>query len=207
MKKTIWKPVILGVVMGVLAGTSMVTNLMFFNYSPDTSNAIGFYLTLLLLASALGGPLAAVIATPIFLTMSTFLGSPDMQELMRDPNVFWSNLIVLVAIMVLVSIVYRLIYEGLSMPGRLLPWAAVVISVYALNIPIIMGVQFYLVGEDGLLPAILDGYRDYLPQMLLDIFITSLVFIALPASYKQPLWYKDANNLIQDEQLAVTRHP
>lgn len=207
MKRTIWRPVALGIIMGVLAGTSVVTDLMFFDYSPETSNAIGFYMTLMLLANALGGPLAAVIAPSIFITMSAYLGPPYMQELMREPNVFWSNLVVMGALMLFIGLGYRVIYERLSMPARLLPWAGLVVGLYIANIPIIMGIQFYLAGTDGLLAAILDGYRDYIPQMLLDIFITSLVFIALPAAYRRPLWYATTNSQTQDEQLAVSRHP
>ena len=59
-----------------------------------------------------------------------------------------------------------------------------------LNIPIIIGIQFYLADLDDLLPAILDGDRDYIPQMFLDIFITSLIFVALLKAYRRPLWHK-----------------
>ena len=188
--------------MGTLAGISVITELVFFDYSQDTSNAIGFYLILMLLASALGGPIASVIAPAIFITMSTYLGSPEMQELMSDPDVFWSNLIVMSALLLLVSFSYRLIYERLTMPARLLPWAGLVIAVYALNIPMIMGIQFYLADTNGLLPAVLDGYRDYIPQMVLDIFITSLIFIALPSAYRRPQWYKTAGLRVQTRTMA-----
>jgi len=205
VKKTIWRPAILGIVIGALAGASIVTDLMFFDYSPDTSNAIGFYLMLLLLGSALGGPLTVMIATSIFFAMAVNLGPPDMQELMSDPNVFWSNVIVMGVLMLLVCFGYRLIYERFSMPARLLPWTGMVVAVYGINIPVNMGIQFYLAGIDGLLPAVLDGYQDYIPQMLLDIFITSLVFIALPAAYRRPLWYEAKDSQYQEEHLAVKR--
>ena len=51
MKKTIWQPLVLGVVLGLLAGIATVTGLSFL--TPGiTDNAIGFYVTLFLLAAA-----------------------------------------------------------------------------------------------------------------------------------------------------------
>jgi len=57
MKKTIWRPLVLGVVSGLLAGIATVTGLSFLTPG-STNNTIGFYMTLFLLAAALGGPLA-----------------------------------------------------------------------------------------------------------------------------------------------------
>jgi hypothetical protein len=92
VKKTIWQPLALGVVLGVLAGISTATGLSFLT-SGITDNAIGFYGTLLLLAAALGGPLAGVIASTLLITISTLFGPPDMKAVLSDPIAFWSNLL------------------------------------------------------------------------------------------------------------------
>jgi hypothetical protein len=134
VKKTIWRPLLLGVLLGVLAGMTTVTGLSFL--APGiTDNAIGIYATLLLLAAALGGPLAGAIASTIFVIMLALIGPPDMKALLSDSITFWSNLLALGATVVLVSFAYRLIFERLKMPARLLAWATIVIGYYAVSVP------------------------------------------------------------------------
>jgi hypothetical protein len=90
----------------------------------------------------------------------------------------------------LIGFAYRLIFEHVKMPARLLPWAGLVIAFYLLSSPINIGIQFTLKGEAGILSAVLGSYKDYIPQAIFDIFFTSLVFTALPARYRRPLWYE-----------------
>lgn len=190
MKKTIWRPLALGASFGTLAGLATVTDLLFIVPGTDTENGIGFWMTLLLLSAALGGPLAGVVASTIFLTISAQFGPPEIAELLSDPVVFWSNTVVLGVIVMAVGLAYRLIFERVKMPARLLPWIGIIIAAYLINPAIIISVQFYLGDTPGILPAILDAYRVYVPQAIFDIVFTSLVFLALPRSYARPLWYE-----------------
>jgi hypothetical protein len=205
MKKTIWQPLVLGVVLGLLAGIANVTGLSFL--TPGiTDNAIGFYGTLFLLAAALGGPLAGAIAPALWVIISTLFGPPDIKAVLSDPVVIWSNLLALGTLTALIGFAYCLIFERVVMPARLLPWAGIVIAYYVITLPSAMIPQYYLGGEPTyeILPAILGAYKDYIPQAIFDIFITSLVFIALPARYRRPLWYgpkkvPDQNGEVQNE--------
>jgi len=190
MKKTIWRPLVLGTLMGTLAGIASVTGLLFIVPGADSDNAIGFWMTLLLLAATLGGPLAGVIASILLMTISILYGPPDMKAIISDPVVFWTNMPVTGMLMVLVGFAYRMIFERVKMPVRLALWAGIVVAVYLINSPANLILQYYLHGEVGVLPAILGAYRVYLPQVIFDIFITSLVFIALPSAYTRPLWYE-----------------
>jgi len=191
MKKTIWRPLVLGVVLGLLAGIATVTDLSFLALG-ITDNAIGFYVTLFLLAAALGGPLAGAIAPAFWVTMSAMLGPPDIKAVLNDPIVFWSNLLALGALTALVGLAYRPIFERVKMPARLLPWAGIVITYYLITLPAAIFPQYYLSADPTyeILPAVLGAYTDYIPQAIFDIFITSLIFIALPLSYVRPLWYE-----------------
>lgn len=189
MKKTIWQPLVLGIVMGLLAGIATVTGLSFL--TPGiTDNAIGFFVTLFLLAAALGGPLAGVIAPALWVTISAWLGPPEMVAVISEPNTFWSNLIVLGTTTALVGFAYRLIFEGIKMPARLLAWAGIVVTYYFIALPAAIIPQYLLSGDPAseILPAVLSSYADYIPQVIFDIVFTSLVFIALPARYRRPLW-------------------
>jgi MFS family permease len=190
MKKTIWQPLILGTALGLLAGIATVTGLSFL--TPGiTANAVGFYGTLLLLSAALGGPLAGAIASAVFLVISALFGSPDFKAVITVPAVFWSNLLVVGTILALVGFAYRFIFERWRMPARLLPWVGIVIAYYLLVSPVSITLQNLLVDTASLiLPEVLYSYEKYIPQAIFDIFITSLVFIALPSRYNRPLWYE-----------------
>lgn len=191
MKKTIWQPLVLGAVLGLLAGIATVTGLSFL--TPGiTANAIGFYVTLFLLAAALGGPLAGATAPAVFVIVSALFSPPEMKEIITIPAVFWSNLLALGTTVALVGFAYRLIFERFKMPARLLPWAGIVIAYYFISIPSSVTPQYFLLGDptSEILPAVLYGYKIYIPQAIFDIFFTSLVFIALPKRYCRPLWYE-----------------
>lgn len=188
MKGIIWQPLVLGVVMGLLAGMSTATRLSFLT-SDITDNAIGFFFALMLLAAALGGPVASAISTILFMTIAAFWGPDNLKEVLSDPITFWSNMLALAAILALIGILYLLIFERFRMPARLLPWAGIVVAFYLVNPPIIIGLQFYIRDESGFLTAVSAAYRDYFPQAIFDIIFTSLVYIALPARYRKPLWY------------------
>ena len=197
LKKTFWKPLVLGVALGSLAGIATVTGLSFLAPGINTENAIGFYMTLLLLAAALGGPPAGVTAAILLIAISAIWGPPDMKEVLSDPVVFWTNLPVVGMLMVLVGLAYRVIFERLKMPVRLFLWAGIVIVVYLINSPANLVLQYYLHGEVGVLPAILSVYRIYTPQAIFDIFFTCLVFVALPKRYLKPLWYEPKTTPVQ----------
>jgi hypothetical protein len=189
--KTLWLPLVLGLIFGLLAGIATATGLSFL--TPGiTDNAIGIYVTLFLLAAALGGPLAGAIAPAIMMVILVIFGPPEMKEIITVPAVFWSNLFALGTTVTLVGFAYRLIFERLKMPVRLLAWAGIILAYYFISIPASIIPQYFLLGDppSEILPAVLYGYETYIPQAIFDIFFTSLVFIALPRRYRRPLWNK-----------------
>jgi MFS family permease len=190
MKKTIWRPLVLGVVLGLLATIATVTGLTYIVPATEANNVVGFYMTLLLLAAALGGPLAGAIASTLFIVIPALFGPPDVKEIWNDPVVFWRNLLVIGTVVALVGLAYRLIFQRVKMPGRLLLWAGIVIAVYLIIAPANLVLQHYFHGEVDVLPSVLTTYRVYVPQAIFDILCTSLVFVALPARYRRPLWIK-----------------
>lgn len=190
MKKIIWQPVVIGTALGLLAGIGIAAGLSFI-IPGAFSSVIGFFTTLFLLAAALGGPLAGVIASTICVVIAAFFGSPNLKEALSDPVVFWSNIVVTGIFVALASFAYRLIFERVKMPARLLPWAGIVIAYYVLYLPANAGAQYYMNGDSNdFLSAVIGSYTAYIPQVIFDIFITSLVFIALPSRSRRPLWYE-----------------
>jgi len=202
VKKTIWRPLVLGLLLGTLAGITTVTGLSFL--TPGiTENAIGFFGVLLLLATALGGPLSGVIGSTLFVIIVTLFGPPDMKAILSDSITFWSNVVGVGITVALVGFGYRFIFERLKMPARLLAWAGIVIGYYILLVPATIIPQYLLHGNttSEILQAVLFGYQSYFPQAIFDIFITSLVFIALPSAYTRPLWYEPRVAPDQDDDL------
>jgi len=197
MKKTVLQPMVFGLVFGLLAGLGVITDLSFIVSSTNTDNIIGFWMTLSLLASALGGPLAGVIASISLVIISNFYGPPEMQAIIYDPVSFWTNIFVLGMLMAFVGFAYRFIFERVKMPQRILWWVGIVILVHVVNIPANLILQHYFNNETGVLHAILSVFIIYVPQAFFDIFITSLVFIALPVRYTRPLWYEPGKTLAQ----------
>lgn len=188
-KRTFWLPLALGVAFGLLAGIATVTGLSFMTPGTNIENAIGIWMTLILLSAALGGPIAGLITSTLFILIATFFGPPDMKAVLNDPINFWTNIIVTGIFAALVGFIYRFIFERNKLLTRLLLWAGTVIAFYLISSPFTIGIQFFLHGETGALPAILSSYRIFLPQAMFDIFFTSLVFIALPRRFNRPSWY------------------
>ena len=206
MKKAIWQPLLLGGVLGMLAGIATASGLSFL--APGiTDSAIGFYVTLFLLAAAQGGPLAGAIASTLWVIISTLFGPPDMKAIIGIPSIFWSNLLALGTFMALVGVAYRWIFERMKMPARLLPWAGIVIAFYLITLPSAIILQYFLLGDptSEILPAVLSSYKTYIPQAIFDIVFTSLVFIALPARYRRPLWYESKKASKQNSEVQGQR--
>ena len=192
MKKTIWQPVLLGIAFGLLAGISITAGLSFVVSNSLTTGVIGFHVVLFLLSASIGGPLAGFITPTICVILIILFGDPEFVEFLSRPNIFWTNMIIPGMVMALTSFGYRLVFERVKMPARLLPWAGIVIICYFLQNSIIIPVQYYFGGDDfaTLSSAILSAFQAYIPQAIFDIFITSLIFIALPSRYLRPLWYE-----------------
>ena len=203
MKKTIWQPVVMGVVFGLLAGISITVGLSFVVSNALTTSVIGFHVVIFLLSAAFGGPLAGFITPAISVIFIALFGSPEYKEILSSPNLFWTNLLVPGMVMALAGFVYRFVFEHVKMPARLLPWAGIVIAYYVIQPPIILSLQYYFGGDNfATLPsAILSNYQTYIPQALFDIFVTSLVFLALPPSFARPLWYESRRTLDHSDEV------
>ena len=91
--------------------------------------------------------------------------------------------------MALIGLGYRLIFERMKMPARLLPWVGIVFVLYALHPSILFILQTNPSDINIILTYAIQGFKNSTPQMLFDIFFTSLVFVALPSSLAHPLWY------------------
>jgi hypothetical protein len=190
MKKTIWMPVLISVIFGVLAGISLSAKLAIITSS---GWVISFFGMLFALAAAFGGPLAGFLTPFITFGICALFGYPELKALASDPLNFWTNIIVIGVAVAAQGFFYRLAYTHVKMPLRLVPWIGIVAFLYFFGTPLLVIVQFSLgmdYGTPSLWEAITTSVQGYLPQMLFDIVFTCLIWIALPKQYHRPLWYE-----------------
>jgi len=198
MKKTIWAPIIFGVVMGILGGISFAANLAFFS-GGDFGAGIGIYGIFWLIAAALGGPLAGAITGSLSLIIGASIG--QMKAAMSEPVTFYPNLVISCIVMqCLLGYAYRFIFERFRMPARLLAWAGIIIGWYLIGSPLLTITQYWLRDFSPAVKASYEAfsnnlwafqlamYKAFAPQATAYFIITSMVFIALPEHYRRPLW-------------------
>ena len=199
MKKTIWLPVIFGLALGLLAGIAMAVGLSI--SLPDSAggiNIVGFHMALFLLSAAIGGPLAGAITPITSLITAILFGPPDLRAFLVDPLSFWTNSFLMGAFMALIGFCYRAIFERMKIPVRLLPWIGIILAHYAFHPPIL---EFLQTGKVNFIRSMVGALDFYTLQILFDVFFTSLVFIALPASFAHPLWYASKKALDQHNRV------
>lgn len=187
MKKRIWFPLLFGIGMGLLAGLVNLCNL---TYMSPTGWPIGFYNIFLFLSAALGG-LPGAISQIIMITMINSFGPIAWQEAI-GPALYWANIITEAVILLpCLALGYQAIVKRFSMPVRLLPWAGLIIAFYMLDVVLIPLLQWLFEGklpDRVLMDNILSGYQSWIPQIISDILITALVWLALPEKWRKPLW-------------------
>ena len=195
MKKTSWVPIVIGIAFGLLSGIANAAGLTFnITLAGGVINSIGFYAILYMLSAALGGPLAGFLTAEIDLISLVLVGSPDMKAYFSDPITFWTNSIGVGVSIALVGFAYRLIYQRFKMPMRLLLWIGIVIFYYIVAI-LFFTISYHFFGVQVQVELSLSEYylttlKGFLPQLISDIVITSLIWIALPEHYRRPLWYE-----------------
>jgi len=187
MKKTSWISLGFGIGMGLLAG---LVNICDLTYMSPTGWPIGFYNPFLFLSAALGGPLGG-ISEIIMITMINSFGPIAWREAI-GPELYWANVITEAVILLpLLSLGYQTIVKRFRMPVRLLPWAGLIITFYTLDVALIPLLQWFFEGklpDRVLIDNILSGYQSWIPQIISDILITSLAWLALPEKWRKPFW-------------------
>ena len=138
--------------------------------------------------AALTGPIGAVIIG--------FLSS------LYDPTPGLNYYIILQHIIgaVFIGVVYKkYIYTKLKMPVMILGWiAAILLYYYVLYIPLYFFVDLFYPdlfltitsNHHDALGSLLVIYKGWIPEVMFTAVITSLILIALPSQYRQPLWGK-----------------
>lgn len=185
MVKTIWRPLVLGIALGLLDFVSLGVHwvIRIANFG-----VIGPQEVLVVISAALGGPVGLFAANflqelgmHIFLLKGDFPDQPQMEVFISIAD-FFAHAIALLA----VAYSYRFLCQRAKKAFAFFPgWFLIVIIYYILLLPLQSLVHNLLVPD--LLP-LFTLVRGAPPEFLMVAIISTLILIALPVRYRRPLW-------------------
>jgi len=191
VKKTIWIPVVIGIVSGILILSAALAD-FFIPLGDETSIGIGEIFTTL--SAALGGPVAAILTLlvpysgVILLNLDQYTETRSLVIALADASAH------LGAMLVVAICYYKLVYPRARKTGIfLLGWLLTIGVYYYLAFLPLEVVLLNLADSD--FGATYSFYaRNFIPEFLGTALITSLIWLAAPTRYRRPQWVesKDA---------------
>jgi hypothetical protein len=189
VKKTIWMPLVLGAALGLVDFISLAVN---FLIPLGPLGATGPQEIFLTISAALGGPLGLLVAS--FLHESGVFLFFLKNEL--SPDLLWStgvlfataDLVAHLVALPAVAYCYRFLYQRAQ---KLYVFCAGWILVICIYYGLLVFLQFFLLGlvvTD--VPGLSVLYQNNLPEFAVVAIVSTLIWVALPARYRKPLWYE-----------------
>lgn len=200
VKKTIWIPIVGGLILGALSYLTTAANLTI-QITEDIF--LGPWEIFNIISAALFGPIGLLI-TELGLDISGYVYLINgVFPAPQDIYYMVANYIAHYVALLPVALGYRFIYQRMKMPRLLAGWVLVVGIFYLVGIA--LSVHLHNIAVPGLGAT----YKDYfsssvLLEFVLVTIITSLILLALPARYRKPQWYEskqapEQNGTLQDE--------
>jgi len=185
MKKTIWRPLVLGIALGLLDfisfGVHWVIQIASFG-------AIGPQEILVVISAALGGPVGLFVANflqelgmHIYLLKGDFPGQRLLEVSISIAD-FIAHTIALLAVAYCYKFLHRRAKKATTFFAG---WILITVIYYILLLPLQSLVHNLLVPD--LLP-LFTLVRGAPPEFLMVAIISTLILIALPVRYRRPLW-------------------
>ena len=199
MKKTIWIPIVGGLILGALSFLITAANITI-RISEDL--ILGPWEILNTISAALFGPIGLLI-TELGLDISGYLYFiKDVYPAPQDIYFMVGNYIAHVVAMLVVAFGYRLIYQRMKMPHLLVGWV-LIMGIYYL-VGVFLQVSLFNIAVPGLGASYAVYFSNVRLEFILVTVITSLILLALPQRYRRPQWYEpkqapDRSGEIQDE--------
>lgn len=203
MKRTIWIPLILGGVLGLLDFASLAVDFLI-PFGPF--GATGPQEVLLTISAALGGPFGLLVASflqelGIYLFFLKAQLPPEQMLLTGAPFSiadFTAHFLALLA----VAYGYRLLYRGAKKAYTFYAgWILIVVIYYTLLVLLQSTLIGFVVADK---PPLLTLFQNNLLEFLAVTFISTLVWIALPKRFHKPLWYEMQPAVLPTEDSAVS---
>jgi len=185
VKKTIWIPIVIGIVFGSLI--LMVSEAQFViplgnNYS------IGIGEILNTLSAALGGPIALII-TVLVTGIGHYILNPNLYADTQFVFIALADAFIhLVAMLVVAIIYYQVIYPRVRKIGIFFIgwWLTIGVYYYLVLLPLQVALLNY--ADPGYGATYPSFAKIFLPEFSGTAAITTLIWLALPARYRRPQW-------------------
>jgi hypothetical protein len=186
VKKTIWIPLVLGIALGLLDYVSIAVH---FVLPTSEETFVGPQEVFVLVSAALGGPLGLFI-TSLFqeAAVHLFLLKGQLPPEQAPLEIFVSTADFIAHLLAGLPVVYcyRFLHQRAKRAITFsVGWIPIVMIYYAL----LLSLQslLYNIVIPGMLPLFV-WVQSSLMEVLVAAIISSLVWIALPARYRRPLW-------------------
>jgi hypothetical protein len=195
MKKTIWRPLILGLTLGAL---SFLSSAVGFFIHTGIAGAIGPHEIFMTLSAALGGPLGLFVASVIhtvgahifLMKAPPELATPALYNSMGD---FVARTLALLT----VAYCYRFLYKHAKKAITFFAgWILIIVIYYALLL--LMQALDWAIFLPGFL-SLSTIVQSAPPEILTVAIITTLIWIALPVRRRKPLWYESKQTSYQSD--------
>jgi len=185
LKKTIWIPIVGGLIFGALSYLTTVANLTI-TISKDL--ILGPWEIINALSAALFGPIGLLI-TELGLDTSGYLYFiKGVYPSPQDIYFMMGNYIAHIVAMMIVAFGYRFIYQRMKMPRLLAGWV-LIMGIYYL-VGVILQVTLFNIAIPGLEATYVVYFSNVRLEFILVTVITSLILLALPEHYLRPWWYE-----------------
>jgi hypothetical protein len=185
VKKTIWIPVVGGLIFGTLSYLTTVAN---FTIQVSEDLILGPWEILNALSAALFGPIGLLI-TELGLDISGYIYLiKGVYPTPQDIYFMIGNYIAHTVAMLFVVFGYRFIYQRMKMPQLLAGWILVMGIYYLVGVP--LSVILHNIAVPGLGASFAAYFDNVRLEFILVTAITALALLALPMRYRKPQWYE-----------------
>ena len=185
MKKTIWIPIVGGLIFGALSYLTTVANITI-QISEDL--ILGPWEIFNTLSAALFGPIGLLI-TELGLDTSGYLYFiKGVYPSPQDIYFMMGNYIAHIVAMMIVAFGYKFIYQRMKMPCLLAGWVLIT-GIYYL-VGVILQVSLFNIAVPGLRASYVGYFSNVRLEFVLVTAITSLILLALPERYRKPQWFE-----------------
>jgi hypothetical protein len=185
VKKTIWIPIVGGLVLGTLSFLISAANITV-QISDDL--ILGPWEIINTLSAALFGPLG-IFFTQLGMDIGGYLYFIEgVYPAPHDIYFIVGDFIAHFMSMLVVAFSYRFIYQRLKMPRLLAGWVLIMGIYYLIEVP--LAATLFNIAVPDLGASYLNYFSNVRLEFVLVTVITSLVLLALPERYRRPQWYE-----------------
>jgi len=201
LKKTIWMPVVIGVIATSLILAASEAN-FFIPLGNDTSLGVGELFTTL--SAALGGPIAASV-TILVVYCAAFLLHPEYFPDITSIFILLVDGFAHYCAMLVVAIgYYKLLYPRMKETGIFLVSWFLMVGIYYYLVLLPLSVLLLNIADPGFGAVYPVFAKNFLPEFLGTAIITSLIWFAAPTRIRCPQWVEpkpipDQNSPVQGD--------